>query len=300
MKWLVLTALLTLSCLQFDTSSGSGGRVCTPGISHCRSLSCRFSEIGSQSCNSEGTGYSECVCRPITPPACEVGATQQCSCPNRATRGTQTCNASQTGWDDCTCPRLCDSLTAGGAAPPVTITLASAIIGPAQSNGEEWDRSDRVAQRIITTTMSILQASGLPTATVIAQLLGFLEGSDFASYNRPDTAGFADIFVRGGYTTRIAFIGDEDSFTPSWRPEFGSSFGTPSNAWSSAPLSSNLNVRVTLRDRDLIDADDPAGTFIIRYEDICDALESRGVHFVRTAEMTSNQTLFFGISVARQ
>lgn len=298
--WLLILSMFAFSCLQSGPPAGPGGRVCTPGTVQSCSLACQASETGSQSCNSDGTSYNDCVCRPLLPPACDMGATQGCSCPGRMMRGMQTCNSSRTGWDACACPRVCDTLTAGGATPLVTITLASALFGIAQTNGEEWDSSDRVAQRLITTLMTLLNASGQPAAAIVSQLLGFLDGSDFASYNRPDGAGFADIFVRGAYMLRIAFRGDEDSFSPSWAPEAGSSFGTPGTAWRNAPLSSTLNVRVTLRDRDLIDADDPAGTFVIRYDDICEALENGGVYQTRVAEMTSNQTLFFGFSVARQ
>lgn len=195
---------------------------------------------------------------------------------------------------------MCDALTAGGATPPVTITLASALFGIAQTNGEEWDSTDRVADRLITGLMALLKASGQPKAVVASRVLGFFNGSDFSNYNKPDGAGFAEIFVRGTYMTRIAFRGNEDSFSPSWMPDTSSSFGTPATAWRDAPLSPTLNVRVTLRDRDLIDADDPAGTFVITYDDICDALENGGVYQARVAEMTSNQTLFFGFSVARQ
>lgn len=300
MRWLLIVATLALACLGGGPSPISNSRDCTPGTVQSCSLACQASETGSQTCNSDGSGYGVCVCRPLLPTVCEAGATQECSCPGRMTRGAQTCNSSRTGWEGCQCPRVCDAITAGGAAPLVTITLASALFGVAQTNGEEWDSSDRVAQRLITGMMALLQASGRPKAAIVSQLLGFFNGSDFASYNRPDGAGVADIFVRGAYVSRIAFRGDEDSFSPSWAPDTSSSLGTPNTAWRDAPLSSTLNVRVTLRERDLLDADDPAGTFVIRYDDICEALENGGVYQTRVAEMTNNQTLFFGFSVARQ
>lgn len=301
MRWLLILATLVAACLRYDPVPPPDGRVCTPGTTQSCSLACQVTELGSQICNSDGRGYGACICRPIRPPVCEIGATQQCSCPTRMMRGTQSCNSSRSGWDNCECPRVCDSLTAGGATPLMTITLASALFGIAQTNGEEWDSTDRVAQRLITGLMQLLQLSGQPAAQVVSQILGFLSGSDFAHYDKPDGSGFADIFVRGAYNTRIVFRGNEDSFSPSWAPEVGGPIaGTPATSWRDAPLSPTLNVRVTLRDRDNLSDDDPAGTFVLTYDHICEALENGGVYQARVADMTSNQTLFFGFSVARQ
>ncbi|TAK27026.1 MAG: hypothetical protein EPO40_18810 [Myxococcaceae bacterium] len=178
--------------------------------------------------------------------------------------------------------------------------MESAIIGFQQNNGEEWDSSNQTARALTSGLSIILNATGLPPAIVAAQVVDFIGTQDFSHYDKPDSAGTADIFVRGGWNTRITFIGDEDSFTPSWRPYVGAADGIPSNGWRDIPLSQGLQIRVSLRDRDSFGADDPKGTFIMGYPDICRALETAGVTQFRAAEMTSRQTLFMGFSAVAQ
>lgn len=237
-----------------------------------------------------------------TPPtyACDPGQSQDCSCEGVTAMGTQTCNAARTGWTACRCQTACERLTANGATPRVIITMESAIIGFQQINGEEWDSTNQTAQAITSGLSLILNTTGQPPAMVAARVIEFIGMQDFSHYDKPDSAGVADVFVRGAWGTRISFIGDEDSFTPSWRPYIGATDGIPSTAWRDLPLSPSLQFRVTLRDRDALSADDPKGTFIIGYPDICRALETAGVTQFRAAEMTSRQTLFFGFSVVAQ
>jgi len=182
--------------------------------------------------------------------ACESGATQDCSCPGITSMGTQTCNATRTGWTTCRCQTACERLTANGATPLITVTMESAIIGFQQNNGEEWDSSNQTARALTSGLSLILNATGAPPAVVAAQVVDFIGMQDFSHYDKPDSAGVADIFVRGAWNTRISFIGDEDSFTPSLRPYIGSPDGIASNSWRDAPLSPSLQIRVTLRDRD--------------------------------------------------
>lgn len=237
-----------------------------------------------------------------TPPtyACESAETRDCSCEGITARGTQTCNVSRTGWSACRCQTACERLMANGATPPITVTMESAIIGFQQNNGEEWDSSNQTAVALTSGLSLILNATGLPPAIAAARVIEFIGMQDFSHYDKPDSAGTADVFVRGTWGTRLTFIGDEDSFTPSWRPYVGAVDGIPNTAWRDLPLNPSLQIRVTLRERDILNADDPKGTFIIGTVDICRALETAGVTWFRAAEMTSRQTLFMGFSAVAQ
>lgn len=106
------------------TSGACMGSVCQPGVQ--TSCPCGGSQTGTQSCNSEGTGYTTCAC-PTNPTGiiCNQGQTNgscQVSCSGGGTQpGAWTCNATRLGYD---CLPVAGTTCSGGG-----------ICNPGQADG---------------------------------------------------------------------------------------------------------------------------------------------------------------------
>ena len=163
----------------------------------------------------------------------------------------------------------------------VTITLHSALIGPAKADGAAWDETGHVSPTEIFGAAGFAEASvTVPEAALAAIATNYVLGES----SKPDSFGFADVFV-GQAHVRLDIPKNNDNFAPTWNRSVHHVRWTRST-----------RVTLTLTDSDTV-SDDPIGTVHITFRDLQSALADGKVHNVPVGDQSHNQILFVAVSV---
>ena len=168
----------------------------------------------------------------------------------------------------------------------VTVLVVDAVIGPGKSDGTQWDGYEYVPSSIRSDLAKVIGGG------IRSKILDWLLSVANQGLAKPDPYGWVELDVGNGYEADawLAGTGDntEDTFTPIW-PGGGS-------GWSEVPFVSDLRLRVTLFDEDLVN-DDDIGVAVINFDDVLEAWADGSKYYVLTADQTANQLLMVGIEV---
>jgi hypothetical protein len=176
----------------------------------------------------------------------------------------------------------------GSGQQYVAIEVLQSLIGPAKTDGTEWDGlGDQVTSDVIS---GLTTALGFPG---VSSLVAYFATPAVQALSKPDPFGYISLDIGNGSFGFQIMLADyntnmEDTFQPSW-------LGT--RGWSMVPLKSNLRVRVLLLDEDLVN-DDAIGEATISGADIQAALTSGGTFWVRVETQTLRTILAIAIQVS--
>ena len=172
-------------------------------------------------------------------------------------------------------------------APPtprfVHIAFTSVLVGPAKSNGCQWDgltcNAGGTAKAISAVDAALAVTNPYAAAAFV------LAGPAASALEKPDPTGVAELYA-GGTFQSIALPKRQDTFTPQW-----------TNArWMNVKLEPATRLSVRLQDADLINNDDMA-IFEIGFNHLMAALHSQGTYQVPVYMETYKQVLFAEVSV---
>jgi hypothetical protein len=233
---------------------------------------------------------------------CAPGDQKSCACPG-GSQGAQRCDNAGRTWGPClacgTVPSP-DAGPVGGAdaaspapdtapKPPtyVNIEILSVLLGPSKSDGTSWDASGTVPSSVTDGLAAVLRLPGT------GEILNFMASAAVQALSKPDPIGTAQIDVSTGFDAKLdrELANDtnntEDTFEPTWP-------GNP--GWSSVMFSTDLKVRVKIKDADLVE-DDDVGVATLVGSDIYQAWLDGRTYWVRVDEQTNRQLLAVAIQV---
>jgi hypothetical protein len=174
----------------------------------------------------------------------------------------------------------------------VKIQIESALIGPGKADGTNWDGPGRIDPKTVQGVGGIMSQvatgvfAGGPAGALVA-VTPFVAGPTMSLTAKPDTFGTVDANWRGG-TASVKLPKQQDTITPTWAVPL-----------EHIKLTEELKLRITLKDKDLVN-DDDMGVAILDYRDVVAALENGKVYPVAVGSQTQNQVLFISITVERE
>lgn len=241
---------------------------CTPGTTtYC---SCPGLLSGAQRCNSDGSGYGECVC-PSSPDA-------SVSFPD----------ASFPQPDGASSPRL------------VSISILDTTFAPFKAGGRAWDGNGMADQDAIDGLARVVAGLG-PYGVAAAAVGSIVSRLALPTLALPDPFGTGEIYAGGRWQAQLVLATEdenaEDRYFTTW-PRRAARDGTlVPPGWIHVPLTPELQVRLSLFDCDSPLSNDAMGNPVVNYDQIVHALETRQTVQVNVSEQTQNQVLTVGISV---
>jgi hypothetical protein len=169
--------------------------------------------------------------------------------------------------------------------PPlyVHLTFTGVLVGPAKSNGCQWDGltcNPSGTREVISGVEAALGASNpyLAVAAVLA-------GPAASALEKPDPQGLAELYADGRFLPPVLLEKRQDTYTPQWNAR-----------WMNVKLEPATRLSIKLQDADLQCSDD-MGTFDIGFNHIQAALRSQGTYQIQVYRETYKQVVFAEISV---
>ena len=162
-----------------------------------------------------------------------------------------------------------------------TVSMVGVLAGPGKADGTQWDGMGAQVTSEVTGAIGTALAASNPAVAVASALAGPAANA----LEKPDVAGYADLYEDQRLVSRVQLEKKQDTFTPQWGQA----------QWSNVDIR-KARVRVVLVDMDLTDNDD-MGTAEVDSRQLAVAAETGGVYAAPVYDQTNKQILFIALSV---
>jgi hypothetical protein len=162
------------------------------------------------------------------------------------------------------------------------VSIVDALIGPAKVSGLPWDGTGDAVDEGTWGELAFA-LGGVDPYSAAAGILASLADSGTA---RPDPKGRVLLYNAHEEIELELPMEFKNTYTPTWSDA----------TLHGVPTSSELRLRVTLIDQDVMD-DDPIGVVELTQSDLEAARVAGRVHHLQVNEQAQNQILFIGVSV---
>lgn len=175
------------------------------------------------------------------------------------------------------------------------VTVEGVVIGPAKKDLTLWDTltgaklGAKEQQTMLDALGNLSRSVGDPTTAAIGTAVTEIAKVSARVNEKPDPQGSADLFIGGKLNgAKIKLPKIQDSFTPQWPGRM---------EWAHVAIDSDVRIRITLEDADLLKTNDPIGVVIIDGAQLQEAAKVGRVVPILVAEQSDNQIIAVKVSV---